>query len=258
MIVDKINKLYSLNPPIHTNSFSIKQKEKEKKEDKTEEKEDKTETETETEGKSNYIMTTLKNGKNAFFAMFKGKEFNQPMKVRLQIMHWYMFFNYYFLKVAIEIPFIKYVNPHASIYLSYTNEVSQHPVIESRYLEESLTEYKQMFQKIKNLFTIDELKTSDLDENLIRTVFETSIFDDFAKEAGNGRIMGGFKHAIKPAKKPKSRQYKLIHRSVKYRRSTRHRKKHRNVTSKRRIQYTSKKRNVKRAYSKKIAYKYKS
>jgi hypothetical protein len=175
----------------------------------------------------------------------------QPLDVRIQIMHWYMFFNYYFLKVAIEVTFIKYVNPHSFFSnFFYSAELSQHPVLEDEYLNETLAEYNEIFNKIKPILTIDVLKT-DMNKKIMKHIFTTQIFDTFAKEAGHGRIAGGTHSPINKHVPKKSKQYKRIPRSVKYRRSTRHRKKHRRVTSKSRPQYTSKKRNIKRVYSKK-------
>ena len=181
----------------------------------------------------------------------------QHLQVRIQIMHWYMFFNYYFLKVAIEVSFIKYINPHSFFSkFFYSGELSHHPVLEDKYLNDTINEYNEMFDKIKPILTIGELK-DDMNENIMQTIFRTEIFDIFAREAGHGRISGGSKSSksqskhVPIKKSPTSNKYKRIPRSVKYRRSTRHRKKHRHVTSKSRPQYTSKKRKIKHIYSKK-------
>jgi hypothetical protein len=142
--------------------------------------------------------------------------------VRAQITHLYMFLNFYFLKVAIEKPFIK--GPREPAFsLIYTSEPYQHPVTSNEYLESSLAEYDAIFSEIRPLLTTDVLKT-DINKNIMSAAFKTTTFHTTVK-----KIKGGA-------------GYERRGQTVKYRRSTRHRKKHRRTTSKWRPRYTSKRR----------------
>jgi hypothetical protein len=133
-----------------------------------------------------------------------------------------MFLNFYFLKVAIEKPFIK--APREPIFsLIYMSEPFNHPVTSNEYLEASLDEYDAIFGEIRPLLTTDVLKT-DINKNIMSAAFKTSTFHNVVK-----KIKGGTR-------------YERRGQTVKYRRSTRHRKKHRRTTSKWRPRYTSKKR----------------
>ena len=142
--------------------------------------------------------------------------------VRAQITHLYMFLNFYFLKVAIEKPFIK--GPREPAFsLIYTSEPYTHPVTSNEYLESSLDEYDAIFGEIRPLLTMDVLKT-DINKNIMSAAFKTNTFHSSVK-----KIKGGTR-------------YERRGQTVKYRRSTRNRKKHRRTTSKWRPRYTSKRR----------------
>lgn len=211
LVIDAINAEYPA-ADITTKTFSIKKSKENKKKDSVA-----AATPTNTQ-EDTFSVSTLHKMQD-YFAMGGGGE---DESVRVQIVHWYMFLNFYFLKVAIEKPFIKSPRP-SPFSLIYTSEPYQHPVTSNEYLESALAEYGAIFGDIRQLLTIDVLRT-DINENIMQAVFKTPGFQSVVR-----KIKGGTR-------------YERRGQTVKYRRSTRHRKKHRRTTAKWRPRYTSKKR----------------
>jgi len=162
--------------------------------------------------------------------------------IRVQITHWYMFLNFYLLKVAIESPFIAHDGGIPAT-LQFSASRSRHPVLKTKYIENTFDEYADSFSKIWPQIKTNAINKSGLNMNVMWKIITTSTFHTFTKSINPNKIYGGTKD------KHDGHTFVRRRHSNKYRKSTRNKRKHRHQTSKRKPPHTSKRRNIQNNYT---------